>query len=311
MGGCALYRSRRRLGGLFPIRELRLVGDEFVGSEGLDVVVRRGLEKPAALAVAELLRARPLESDVLHWVGLRPGAVLLRGEASPWAVADGTEVSNRCPYMILGDGRPATPIRKSFASRVARKSRKLIDRGHLEFLRCRTEDEVEKALTALFDFHQRRWTARGERGSFAYPRKREFYRRVSQRLLCEGRLELFALWEKDLPRAVLFGASAGRTLFYLQSGFDGELESHGPGNVLILQIVRDAQAREFERFDFMKGDESYKYQWTSEEELLVTRRLFSPSWRGRLARVGTTLKRRMQSPPSSWRFASFVRREAR
>jgi CelD/BcsL family acetyltransferase involved in cellulose biosynthesis len=288
VGGGAFYIRTRRLKGLLAVRELRLVGDRLVGSEGLDLLVaERGLEGQAAGALGHFLTSIERGWDVAHLQGLRPGAVLLR----PEAVGDSASVSisgvNRCPFLRLQTGRPVAPLRKHFASRVARKSRRLIDREGMRFARCTSEAECETLLDALFALHQRRWRTRGERGGFAAHAKRDFYRLVSPDLLRAGRLELFGLWDRDRPRAVLFGASAGRTLFYLQSSFDPDFAPHGPGNVLMLQILRDAQARGFERFDFMKGDDAYKFQWTAEEEPLLLRRAAGRGWRGRLA--GATL----------------------
>ena len=280
-GGGAFYIRRRRLRGLLPVRELRLVGDRHVGSEGLDLLVERGLEGPARMALKHHLAAGGAPAwDLAHFTGLRPGAVLL-GDGSPGAHSWAQQV-NRCPYLILPTDRPVAPLKKDFAARVARKSRGLLLRGGHRFERCETESQIGPLLEALFFYHQKRWVERGEKGSFAASAKRAFYEKVTPLLLRAGRLELFGIWDAERPRAVLFGASAGGTLFYLQSAFDAELGSFGPGNVLMFQILRQAQERGFERFDFMKGDEAYKFQWTQQEEPLIVHRSAAPGWRGSL-----------------------------
>jgi CelD/BcsL family acetyltransferase involved in cellulose biosynthesis len=257
------------------------------------------LEHEAAIALGRFLSTTGSGWDVAHLQGLRPGALLLRPEALGESGPGSIRASNRCPFLRLDPERPVTPLKKDFASRVARKSRGLIDRGGMRFRRCSSESEIEPLLTALFADHQRRWQGRGEAGAFAADPKRDFYRRVTPDLLRAGRLELFGLWDGERPRAVLFGASAGRTLFYLQSAFDMELASHGPGNVLMYQILRDAQARGFERFDFMKGDESYKFQWTTEEEPLLLRRAAGRGWRARLAEAALAVSGRLGVAPET------------
>lgn len=294
VGGVAFYLRRRRLEGLFAVRELRLVGDRHVGSEGLDALVARGREAEAAAALAgHLGQAR--DWDVAHLQGLRPGAVLLRPEVFAGQGASAVRAVNRCPVLTLTTGRPVAPLKKDFASRVARKSRGLLDRGGLRFARCREEREVTALLEALFTDHQARWAGRGEAGAFADEKKRSFYGRVAVDLLRSGRLELFGLWDGDRPRAVLFGASGGKTLYYLQSAFDSTLANHGPGNVLLYQILRQAQERGFERFDFMKGDEAYKFQWTTAEEPLLLRRVVGRGWRARVAGAALALSGRMKT----------------
>ncbi len=297
VGGVAFYVRARKLEGLFPVRELRLVGDRHVGSEGLDALVERGRETEAASAIAEHLGGGG-GWDVAHLQGLRPGAVLLRPEAFARLGVSAVRTVNRCPVLALPVGRPVAPLKKDFASRVARKSRALLDRGGLRFARCLEAREIPPLLEALFANHQARWIGRGEAGAFAAEAKRGFYGRVAPDLLRSGRLELFGLWDGDRPRAVLFGASGGKTLFYLQSGFDPALAPHGPGNVLMYQILRQAQERGFERFDFMKGDEAYKFQWTSEEEPLLLRRVVGRGWRARLAGAALALSGRMRTSPA-------------
>jgi len=302
VGGGAFFLRARRLKGVLPVRELRLVGDRHAGSEGLDLLVaERGLEDEAVRALGHFFTTAEQAWDVAHLEGLRPGALLLRPEALGKSSSVSVRAVNRCPFLRLQTGRPVTPLRKHFASRVARKSRRLIDRGGMRFARCSSEAEIDTLLGALFADHQRRWQGRGERGAFAADAKRHFYRRVAPALLRAGRLELFGLWEGERPRAVLFGASAGGTLFYLQSAFDPELASHGPGNVLMFQILREAQARGFERFDFMKGDESYKFRWTTEEEPLLLRRTAGRGWRGRLVKAALTLSGRLGDRPATSR----------
>jgi len=279
LGGIALYVCTRRVGGVLPVRELRLVGDRHVGSEGLDLLVPPGREAEAVAALDDhLAGALGASWDMSLLGGLRPGAALLGAGAAGW-----TEDVNRCPYLLIEPGARIAPIGKNLAARVARKSRAMFDREGFRFARCESEVEIPLLLDALFHCHQERWEARGEPGAFASSPKREFYRAVAPRLLRAGMLELFGIWEGDRPRAVLFGASAGSTLYYLQSGFDAGIASFGPGNVLLFQILQDAQRRGFRRFDFMKGDEAYKFQWTRDEEPLRVRREPGRSWRARLA----------------------------
>lgn len=286
----AFYRRRRRLKGLLPVSELRLVGDRFVGSEGLDFVARRGHENEAAIAIERHFRQGGAGSDVLHFEGLRPGAVLLREGVLPTPAGCTTRPVHPCPYFELHMERIA-PLSKSFGSRVARKSRGLLDRGGLRFDRCESAPSIERALDSLFAMHQARWTARGENGSFASEKKRAFYRTVAPRLLERDQLELFAIWDGSTPKAVLFGASSGARLFYLQSGFHDDISAYGPGNILIYQILKYAKSAGYEIFDFMKGDESYKYLWTDRETHLHLRKEYRATWKGRLAATATRVEK--------------------
>jgi CelD/BcsL family acetyltransferase involved in cellulose biosynthesis len=62
---------------------------------------------------------------------------------------------------------------------------------------------------------------------------------------------------------------------YYNAGVDPEARYLSPGVVLIAGLVRRALEAGAKRFDFLRGDESYKYEWGAVDEpvqrLLVRR----------------------------------------
>ena len=68
---------------------------------------------------------------------------------------------------------------------------------------------------------------------------------------------------------------------YYQAGFNPEFSQYALGNQLILHAINDAIDLKCTEFDFMRGDEAYKYKWTSAERYLYTLE-FGCSRRGKL-----------------------------
>lgn len=271
VGGAAFYLRRRRLRGLVPMKELRLVGDEDVGSEGLDLFAPAGREAEAAAALRDHFQAAWPGADIVHLDGVREGATLLRDDCLPSGARGWQTVMSVCPYLRLNQGAPAAPHSRKLAKQLRRSARSLEAAGY-RFARCETSEEVVRALDGLFEHHQARWRGRGEAGAFAHTRKRDFYRKAAGRLLAAGSLGLYVFWQEGLARAVIFGASAGERYFYLQSGFDEAMAKFSPGALILSRTIADVEARGARTFDLMKGSEPYKYQWAHGESRLMHRR---------------------------------------
>ena len=67
----------------------------------------------------------------------------------------------------------------------------------------------------------------------------------------------------------------GRVIYYYNAGVDPDARDLSPGVVMIARYMEAAIALGRRRFDFMRGDEPYKYDWGAVDEpiqrLLVLR----------------------------------------
>ncbi len=52
----------------------------------------------------------------------------------------------------------------------------------------------------------------------------------------------------------------------------------------MVKMIRRAIERGYKRFDFLRGDEAYKRQWTASEGVTQELVAFRPSWRGQWLR---------------------------
>jgi CelD/BcsL family acetyltransferase involved in cellulose biosynthesis len=131
-------------------------------------------------------------------------------------------------------------------------------------------------LEAFIDLHQRRW---GDAGLFPATPGGEASRRFIR--------GLFEAFGPDGPVRLCFLTVAGRrigagitfeygdTVAYYNAGVDPDARDLSPGVVLVAKYVERAIATGRHRLDFLRGDESYKYQWGAVDEpiqrLLVRR----------------------------------------
>jgi CelD/BcsL family acetyltransferase involved in cellulose biosynthesis len=131
-------------------------------------------------------------------------------------------------------------------------------------------------LPEFIDMHQRKW---GERGLFppnaGGDASRVFIRRLFEAFGPEGpvRLSFLVCDGRRIGASIHF--DDGDTLGYYNAGIDPDARDLSPGVLMIANLVQAAIATGRRRLDFLRGDESYKYEWGAVDEpierILVTR----------------------------------------
>jgi len=144
-----------------PCLDMLATGD--VGSDYLDVIVRRGREAEALPAIEQFVRSQRTTLRLTH---LGPSAVadLLadRLHASGWART--TTAGGTCPYIPLAghtwDSYLAT-LGSSHRANVRRRIRALEQKFDVRFERVTADTQRREALAKLFEYHDRRFDERG------------------------------------------------------------------------------------------------------------------------------------------------------
>ena len=134
-------------------------------------------------------------------------------------------------------------------------------------------------LEAFIDLHQARWGADG-----LFPptpggeRSRVMFRRLFELFGAEDdrsplRLAFLTVGGTRIAASVTF--ETADTVLYYNAGVDPDARDLSPGVVLVERLIRAAIESGKRRFDFLRGDEPYKYGWGAANEpiqrLLVRR----------------------------------------
>jgi CelD/BcsL family acetyltransferase involved in cellulose biosynthesis len=131
-------------------------------------------------------------------------------------------------------------------------------------------------LPAFIELHQKRW---GDEGLFPASSggaaSRTFFSRLFELLGPTGPLVLSFLSVGDRRIGAGVHLEDGRSLLYYNAGMDPDARELSPGVLMVAAYVEAALAGRFERMDFLRGNEPYKYEWGAEDEpiqrLLVRR----------------------------------------
>ncbi len=217
-------------------------------------------------AVAMEIARRESEWDAAIFGGLE------RGSGTSDALASmGLHVRERPPIPYPAVALPTTF--EEYLMRLPAKRRKdlrrhlrRLDGGELE--QCTVDDPAAVAETVVRwqDLRIRWWAARGRRinPEHASARFGDFMTDVLELLIPRGLARLVEFRMEGRVVAVEISLLDARRLYAWMDGYDPELAKLGLGKVAVAEGIRWSIETGRELFDFMVGDEPYKYWFGAE-----------------------------------------------
>ena len=282
-----------RLLRLLPFSALEFLGMGSVGSDYLDVVVRRGFEDEVQALLASYLSEHKfvLELCRVEAAGAQANGLARKLRQRNWHVRVAT--TDTCPLIDLSRHSWESYLNSLGSTHrynFRRRLRGLEKQWRVRFEQVATEEQRVDAMRALIALHQKRWHQRGSPGAFHTAGLVAFHEELSRLALQQGWLRLYVLRLDDRPAAALYGFHYHGTFYFYQSGFDPALGKHSVGLVLMGLAIQSAIADGAKVYDFLRGDEPYKFLWAQGERRLVRLELFPPCARGRICQRTTELR---------------------
>jgi CelD/BcsL family acetyltransferase involved in cellulose biosynthesis len=189
-----------------------------------------------------------------------------RGRAEAWTVD--VEREDVCPVVRLPEGGDfdayLSGLDKKARHEIRRKLRRAEAAGELRL--TRSPDPLAD-LETFIELHQSKWGADGlfppTAGGDA---SRVFLRRLFEEVGPDGPVELSFLTAGDRRIGSGIFVEDGDRLMFYNAGIDPAAYDLSPGVVLAAEGIRSAIERGMRRFDFLRGNERYKYEWGSVDE---------------------------------------------
>src|SRR5665213_2376332 len=150
-----------------------------------------------------------------------------------------------------------------FRSNLRRNHRRL-GTGRIDFHTPTDERELRAAMPVLFHLHQLRKNSQGERGRFSDPRWCEAITEIAVSLQDLAITHLTIMRIDDAPVAASFDLRLHGIQYTYQYGMNPQLRSFSPGKLLTLKMLEDAIGAGMHHYDFGRGLEEYKLQWSKE-----------------------------------------------
>jgi CelD/BcsL family acetyltransferase involved in cellulose biosynthesis len=270
------------LGRLFPFRSLQLLGTGAVGSDYLDLIVRRGWEDEAIPALADHLRA---ERAMLELRQLSPQALAWRltGLLEPRGWSFRQAQSGVCPFIPLAGhtwNSYLAALGSAHRYNFHRRLRNLQRDFAVSFECVREEADRAAALERLIGLHEARWRERGQSEAFVSPGLVAFHADLSRRAQARGWLRLLELKLDGRAAAALYGFRYRQSFLFYQSGLDPAFAKQSVGLVTMGLAIKSAIEEGATEYDLLHGAEPYKFLWARDARELRRLELFPPLWRG-------------------------------
>jgi CelD/BcsL family acetyltransferase involved in cellulose biosynthesis len=251
-------------------RRLRIIGSPR-GSDYLDLIARRGRERAVYEAILDAL-SRQDDWESIEVMNVRAGSPTLEvlaplAEERGWGVE--IESVTVCPGIALPEGWD------SYLGQLSRKQRHEMrrklrranqGREQVEWYLSDDPQTLAEDMEIYFELFQKSSYVKEE---YLDDQRRAFFRDMAAAMLKAGWLYLAFLAINGEKVASMFCFDYGEAISVYNSGFDPQrYRSLSSGIVLLCYCIQDAIERGYPLFDFLRGDEEYKYRCGAEDQVI-------------------------------------------
>ena len=254
-----------------PLRRLAFLGTGV--SDYLDLILDDDFAREGADFLLQHL-CRSSGFDLCDLQQLRPGSLLLdsacaAGNDTALPSAPSILPQEPCPFVKLPESWDAytKSVGKKMRSNLSYYDRLLSKTFEDVEFRLTGADDLDAAMDALFELHQKRWKARLLPGVMGGERIRGFHRTVARRFQANDWLRLHLIALDGGIVSALYCFEFREKYYYYLGGFAPDLGRYSLGTVLTARALKHAIERGCKEFDFLRGNEPYKYRWQPEERI--------------------------------------------
>ena len=235
----------------------------FIGSDNvcdyLDFVVEPGSEDAFFVTLLDYLKEKGINHlDLKH---VRPDAAVsthlldIAGSRGYDVIYEQEEVTVEMELPDTWDDYLALLTAKQ-RHEVRRKLRRLSEAGRVEYSFIEDSTAVSGAMDTFFRLFRE---SREDKALFLTEQIESFFRLLAANMAMAGLLRMGILELDTRPVAIIICFDYNDTVYLYNSGYDPEDNYLSVGLLSKVLCIKDSIERGRKRFDFLKGDESYKY----------------------------------------------------
>lgn len=258
------FRDGGALVGLLPMfvhdwdgrRQVSLMGTGI--SDHLDIIAQPEFAHECVDLTYAFLNERASEWDVCDWQDLPASSKLLA--ASNHVFESSVSASIPCASVAL----PSTY--DEFVAGLPHGLRRNIRRygehlrkDHQVRFETASSDPSLELMTALIRLHETRWHSKGQQGVLAG--RDRFFRNVTPALAGSNLLRIHVLEAGGNIAGIIYQLWDRRRAYGYITGFDPALDRYSPGVLLLNYAISHAIGEGAQCWDFLRGQERYKFQW--------------------------------------------------
>ncbi len=266
----------------FKISRVGLIGEKHGGADYLDLITDETDCEQIATAFAEfLVSEKGFEQISFEYVDKHSIiALILQKMAklnSKWKARYSVSRSTNSPLVNLS-GNPDELLKQSRRyTNYKRRLNQLQKIDGFEFRTITFVEETEAAFERFYYLHEKRWAESGGSELSGHPKLLSFQRDLISNLTAADLLCFNELWIEGKCRASVYGLQNGDVFYYYNAGYDLEWAKKSVGLVLIGLSIKNAAERGIKTYDFLRGDEVYKFDWANEKNELLNIEINRPT----------------------------------
>jgi CelD/BcsL family acetyltransferase involved in cellulose biosynthesis len=274
----AIRNDDNQLVGLAPLygavneagqRELRFVGCVDV-SDYLDLLVDKDYVQNVHQTLLDCLDSDQVPAWEKLYLCSLPHDSVTHTKLAEAARTRGWQVEVReqdvCPVITLADNWDdyLAGISKKQRHEIRRKIRRIEGNAEVHWYVVNSEEGLPEAMDAFITLHRK---SAQDKKDFWSEAMVAFFRTVTTELAQAGWLKLFIIEVNEIKAATLLCFDYNDEFLVYNSGYDPEQFANlSPGNVLVSYTIQEAIRLGRRRYDFLRGDEVYKFRFGAEAE---------------------------------------------
>jgi HAD superfamily hydrolase (TIGR01450 family) len=142
-----------------------------------------------------------------------------------------------------------------------RKLKDINELGEIQFKVINSPSKI--FLKEIFRVHIEKWEANNVFPQFSDDRRKFFVKKIAETFSEQDVFTVFALYAGENLIAYRMGCISNSTYFDWNTSFDNDKEKYAPGAVLLIKIIKHFLSNNIQQYNFMNGNEKYKYQWAT------------------------------------------------
>lgn len=156
---------------------------------------------------------------------------------------------------------------------VRRKIRRLQKAGSIKYRTITGRDEVTHLLNTFFWMFSE---SREDKEKFLTTSRESFFRSMASKMAEQALLKIDLLEINDKPVSIILYFDYQNNIYLYNSGYDPEYRHLSVGLLLKIFCIKDSIEKNKTTFDFLKGNEAYKYRLGAREVPLYYCRITIP-----------------------------------
>ncbi len=273
VGIVPLYRVSHSSGELAGKHKFNLVGCIEV-SDYLDVIMAEGWEESVYCSLIEWLHSADAPAwDLLDLCNL-PQASLTYQSAPPLFQQAGfavdvfqEDVAPHFPLPFHYEHYLEEQVDKKQRHEIRRKQRRAEREAAVGFYVVNQTHNLEAEVNDFITLQQ---ASREDKAAFMTPEMRRFFLASARAMFDAGYLRLCFLTLNGEKAATIMAFAYDRKFLLYNSGYDPDAHAQlSPGWVLLAYAIQYAIASGCRVFDFMQGNEEYKYRFGSHDDKVM------------------------------------------